>query len=88
MRSYTAAFGLLALASGTALAAPMSPDLGRDVALPSSPVPGTPDVNGNDMTSFASLPKVDYDDLDVEDMAKGNKYKEYEAWLQHQKDGR
>lgn len=50
MRTY-AAFSLLALASGTAMAAPASPDLSRDVGF--SSMPNSPDLSGsNDMAAF------------------------------------
>lgn len=53
MRTY-AAFSLLALASGTAMAAPASPDISRDVAF--SSLPNSPDLSkGSDMAAFPSV---------------------------------
>lgn len=53
MRTY-AAFSLLALASGTAMAAPTSPDLSRDVGF--SSMPNSPDMSGgSDMATFPSM---------------------------------
>ena len=100
MRSYTA-FTLLAVAGSTVLSAPTSPDLGRDLGLSTSSAPGTPDTNAGDMTSFSSLPMLDYDDAAAtfdpktsqsqlgEDSKPdvSGKFKEYEAWLSSQKDG-
>lgn len=57
MRTY-AAFSLLALASGTAMAAPASPDISRgDVGF--SSLPNSPDLSkGGDMAAFQSVPSA------------------------------
>jgi len=56
MRTY-AAFSLLAIASGSVIAAPASPDLGRDLGF--SSIPNSPDLGrGAEMAAFPSMSSV------------------------------
>lgn len=68
MRTY-ATFSLLALASGTAMAAPASPDISRDVAF--SSLPNSPDLSkGSDMAAFPSVtPAGDTEELSEDPLA-------------------
>lgn len=67
MRTY-AAFSLLALASSTAMAAPASPDMSRDVAL--SSMPNSPDMAGStDMTTFPSVTSGDAEEVSEDPLA-------------------